>query len=420
MYSTGTVRVGVCLAILITLPLGGSAAGGDSPELLAEALLASDSAPLPLLALAHGESFSPVPLSYLPGHDWGLSTPARPFTPLPRLPERSEGLPVEIGGDYADRYEYCDTFADGWHREDASIDGLSALRWDRDGGALELRGSPERRQVSLLYHFVSPYKVKDLVAELEGEIAGGGSDRLELAMSPDGEAFGHAVGVFGREEGQRFHLTTNASTQYEGGGFWVRITGELSPGSRVRLTAFRTAGRVKPPLRPEVALQPGGEERLCYRDTFRSRKIFHLAEIENPDALEWHRGHVRLRSQQGQPARVAVRQRFVSPEPLRALTVRIRNAAGEAGAANQFALSLDGHTLLAVQATPGGPFDGVTELRLDPRLLADARQFYVHMRLGGSGASPAASTVSDLQVEALMAQPPAATAAAPAAAPTHH
>lgn len=415
MSSTGTVRVGFCLVVVIAVPLAGwlyaAELGGPPPE----ALLASDSAPLPLVAAAPWEAFSAVPLSYLPGHDWGLPAPLTPPSPPP---ERSEGLTIEIGGDYANRYEYRDAFAEDWHREDATIDGLSALRWDRDGPALELVGSAGRRRVSLVYRFASPYAVKDVVAELAGEIAGGGDDRVELALSSDGKRFGHAVGAFGRGGGHRFHLTTHGSARFHACGFWVRITGELSAGSRVSLACFRMATRVKPPKLPEIALQPAGERRLGYHDTFRSQKMLHLAEIDNADALAWHRGRVGLRGHEGQPSRVVVRQKFVSPEPLRSVAVRIRNAAGRGGPRNHFALSLDGRTLLAAQATPDGAFDGLTELRLDPKLLGDARQFYVHMMLAGNGGDAPASVVSDLQVEALAAEPPTATAAAPTTAPT--
>ncbi len=359
-----------------------------------------------LLAMADSQLFSSPALSYLP---WPpSSTPPR--APRPRVPDRLEGGPVEVGGDECLRYEYRDSFTKPWHREDATIEGLSSLHWEPEAGCLELRGARGRREVSLVYHFVAPYVMKDIVAELAGEIAGGGSDRIELALSTDGEDYGHAVGAFGRASGNRFLLTTNASARYHTCGFWVRIRGELSADACVRLSGFRLAGRVKPPGRAEVALEPAGGERLRYRDDFRSRKVFHLAEIENPAALGWQRGRIFVRGGD-EPAQVEVRQKFVSPEPLRAVLVRVAHAAQGEGQ-SELGISLDGRTLLASTATPGDGAAGTTELRCEDPRLAQARHFFLHLRLAGAG--DAASVVSRLEVEAQTAPPPTTTAAAAA------
>ncbi len=416
MNRTGKVRVSVLVFVAAGSLAAGGAVGGGARALEAGdlgAAIAPGAIPGSLLAVAHWGLFSHTPLSYLPWESWREPAPGESaLEAVVRRPrDRSEGGPVEVGGDSWARYEYCDTFGAAWHREDATIEGLSCLRWDPGASRLELRGSRHRRRVSLLYHFVSPYVMKDTVAELTGEIEGEGSDRIELALSPDGEHFGHAVGAFGCEGGNRFLLTTNASERFHTRGFWVRLRGELSPEGVVRLRRFRLANRVKPPGRPEVALERADEGRLMYRDDFRSRKLFHLAEIENAEALGWQRGRVFVRGGE-QGARVEVRQRFVSPDPLRAIAVRVSQAAA---GGNEFALSLDGRTLLAV-AKARAADDGTMELTLDDPRLASARQFYLHMRL----ASDAGSALSCVEVEARTADAATATAAATPADPVRH
>ena len=425
MPETGAVRVGVSVMLVVGLMGAGVAEGGHLPacgDVGLEVASVRKPLPGPLLAAAHWSLLSSVSLWSLPWSECALPAPgrgsARPS--VARATDRSEGGPVEVGGDRWSRYEYRDNFGQPIHREDATVDGVSCVRWDREASRLELHGAPSRPSVGLLYHFVAPYTIKDVVAELAGEIEGEGSDRIELALSPDGEDFGHAVGAFGREQANRFHLTTNASTRYHRCDFWVRVRGELSAGSCVRLTCFRLAGRVKPPGRPEVALEPAGQQRLRYRDDFRSRKVIHLAEIQNPKALEWQRGRISVRCSDAGPEQVALRQKFLSPEPLRSVAVRIRHAAG---AHSQFGLSLDGRTLLARQAAPGsgGLPDGTAELRLDDERLAQARQFYLHIVLAGTASGPAraASSISCVEVEARTAEPATATAALPVRAVSH-
>lgn len=412
MSDPGKVCVCACATLMLASTAAGAADGAAArPKACLQEALALDAAPGPLLAAAHWGLLTSFSLASLPWDNWALPGPASTAR-VPRVRHvtgRSEGGPVEVGGDAWSRYEYRDEYREPWHREDATIEGLSAVLWDREAGRLELCGGPGRTAVSLLYHFVSPYVMKDTTAEVTGTIDGDASDRVELALSPDGEHFGHAVGAFGGEEAKRFLLTTNASTRYHSRGFWVRVRGELGPAGCVRLSCFRVMNRVKPPGRPQVALERAEEQRLRYRDDFRSRKVFHLAEIENPKALGWQRGRIFVRGG-GEPVRVDVRQRFLSPEPLRAIAVRVRHAPGDSGG-QQFGISLDGQTLLAVARAPGD--DGTTELTLDDPRLAQAREFYLHMRLA-SDAPGAVAALSSLEVEARTAEPTAATAAATA------
>jgi len=419
MLPSGQAHGPVRLAVAVGLLVAGSVTAGN----ISAIDRAVPGSPLDTggwgLLCSLGPGASPLPswvVSVVPG--WEFSP--RPRVRRPRLPDRSKGGPVEIGGNRGRRFDYRDSFAEPWYREDATIDGASRLSWDPASSTIELRGSDEPRPVRLLYHFVSPYSVRDLLAELEGEIHGSRCDRIELALSADGERFGHCVGAFGRPEGNRFRLATNASTRFHTCGFWLRITGRLGPAGRVRLSAFRTTCRVKPPGRPTVALEPDDRQRLLYRDDFRSSKVLHLAEIDNGRALQWRRGKIFVNGDPHQGARVALRQKFVAPRPLRSIAVRVRNAADtRLGASNQFAISLDGHTLLATKATapqPQGLVRGTTELRLDdPATLADARHFYLHIILANRAGKPdqTANAVSHLEVEARTAPAATTTAALP-------
>jgi len=342
---------------------------------------------------------------------------------LPPSADRSEGQGVEVGGDRVKRYEYIDSFHELWCIDDPTIEGVSSLRWDGAVPALHIEGRPpERRRVSLTYRFASPFDMKELIVELEGDIQGAKGDRIELAISYDGESFLHPAHAYGRAGGNAFHLTTTASYRFDGPTFWVRVQADLAPQGRATLTRFKTSCRVKPPGRPEVALSPAGEGRLVYRDTFASSKILHLAEIQNPKALEWRRGGIFIRGHQGEPVQVVLRQRFLSPEPLRSLAVRVRNAANQRDdrASNLFGISLDGTHLIAQKSTPDadGVFRGTTELRVDdPALLAQAQQFYLHITLANGAGVPTdpSNILSRIDVEANAATRTTATAAAPAA-----
>ena len=424
MNRTRNVRARVCVVVLFSFLLVGSSVAGVIVSLgTAQARTPVGAVSGFHLTIARWALCCGAPSFPLSWGEWALGAVEAPAathkaTVTRILPQRSEGGPVEIGGNRVARYEYRDTFGEPWHREDATIEGMDCIRWDGGSSTLEIRGTSERRHVSLRYHFVSPYVVKDVLSELEGEIQGGPSDRVEVSMSPDGKEFGHAVGAFGRATPNEFRLTTNGSRKFHACGFWVRIAAELAPRSRVRLTGFRTACRIKPPGRPEVALEPAGDDRLSYRDDFRSTKVLHLAEIENRPALEWRRGRIFIRGRQGSPVRVVVRQRFLSPEPLRAIAVRIHNAADQrrAGGRNQFAISLDGRTPIALEATPGpkGVFTGVTELRLDdPARLGQAREFFLHIVLANEAGKPtdASNSVSCVEVEARTALPRTETTA---------
>jgi len=332
--------------------------------------------------------------------------------------DHSQGQAIEVGGDRVKHYEYRESFQGQSCVDDPAVEGVSCLRWDASAPALWIEGREAgQRRVTLTYHFACPYDTKELSAELMGEIQGSRNDYVELALSRDGQQFGHAARAYGRSDGNPFHLSSVPSHRFDVPTFWIRISAEVTSQSRIALRLFRAWCRVKPPETPQVALSVAGGDRLSYRDTFASTKLLHLAEIRNAAALEWQRGGVFLRGQEGSAVQVAVRQRFQSPAPLRSIAVRIRNAASLSGS-NTFGISVDGSTLIASKTTPGpdGAFNGTTELRVeDTRLLADARQFYLHITLanGGQAAAEPSNILSGIEVEARSAEPVTQTAALP-------
>ncbi|HPD17586.1 MAG TPA: hypothetical protein PLE19_21825 [Planctomycetota bacterium] len=375
---------------------------------------------MPLVALAPGGPLAPEK-SASPLVALATSPFAAAWRSQPTAVDRTKGRPVEIGGDRVRRFIYCDTFREPWCLEDAAVEGLNGLRWDPQAPALLLEGhGPGRQRLRLTYRFTAPYDAKELVASLEGEIAGSPRDRVSLALSLDGRDFILPARACGRPAGNPFHLTTTSSYYFDGLGFWIRVEADLQPGSRVVLRRFVANCRVKPPGRPEVTLTPDVEGRLLYTDAFASSRILHLAEVENPSALEWQRGALLLRGREGAPTQVVIRQRFLAPDPLRSLLVRVHHAVNrrELGGTSSFALSLDGRTPLASCTTPGdeGVFRGVTELRLDsPAALREARQFYLHITLSndkGSAAAPS-NVLSAIEVEARPAEREARAAMAP-------
>ena len=353
---------------------------------------------------------------------------SRPLAALRRLHQaagdRSSGQPIEMGGDRVLRFIYCDTFAEPWFAEDAAIEGVSCLSWDGSAPALHFEGrGPERRRVSLTYHFTAPYDAKELVTHVQGVIHGGTGDRVELTMSANGRDFIHPARAWGRAAGNEFHLMSAAGYQFDRQSFWIRVAADLAPGARVTLQEFTANCRVKPPGRPEVALAPDSEGRLRYSDTMASSRLLHLAEVENAQALQWRRGGALLCGQQGNPTRVVIRQKFVAACPLRSVVVRVRHAVGpRTGGSNSFGLSLDGATLVARSSAPGadGALAGDAELRLDdPAALAGAQQFFLHITLdsGAGGPGTATNVLSGIEVEVRSADQPIRTAAAPGGTP---
>jgi len=398
---------------------------------------ASADGPNDLLALCHELN---VPATFLPtasrADGGGAAQPSRDPGPtvgkayalhtlwrqLPPEADRAEGHPIEVGGDRVKRFEYRETFEQQWFIGDPTIEGVSCLRWDPAASALHIEGrGGRRRRVVLTYHFSSPWHTKELISELEGSIQGTREDCVELSLSRDGRRFIHPARALGRQDGNPFHLTDTASYRLDGEEWWVRIAATVAPRSRCTLTLFRANCRTKPPGRQEVALAPATDGRLAYRETFDSSKILHLAEIQNLTALEWQRGGVFIRGRSGGPVEVVLRQKFVSPEPLRAVAIRIRNAAirSEVQGTNVFGISIDGSSLLARKTTPGAEarFTGTTELRVtDAARLAGTRHFYLHIVLtneAGAETDPS-NILSQIEIEAETAGGTTRTAAAPA------
>ncbi len=338
-----------------------------------------------------------------------------------QMPEAADTLvagPVEVGGDRVKRFDYTDHFRQQWFLDDATIVGVSRLRWlGREG--LEIVGTNPRREVSLTYDFLGPWETRELVAELAGKISGKAGDFVELALSRDGKQFIHAARAYATPEGNPFHLTSVSSYRFDRERFWVRVTAVLSRGSAARLELVRANCRVKPPGLHVVSLGPGQDGRLVFAEGFRSRRILHTAEIDNPRALEWERGGLFVRGQNGQPVAVHIRQRFETAEPVARVVVRLHNAAiGPVGQVeNSFAISTDGSTpitMASVRPRDGGWF-GTTELEAGPSALpAPSKTFYLHITLKSRGVQSVfpSNILGRIEVEAIPASASTRLAAA--------
>ena len=333
-----------------------------------------------------------------------IAAPSSAVVPRPARPliDRLDGRPIEVAAGKIQRFFYREDFRKGWFKRDATIDGYASVQWDRDRGALHIDGGPrERRRVTVRYHFVSPFSMKDPLTEVVGEIAGTLDDSIELALSYDGKTFNHPVRAWGAPDGNRFHLATEGNRCHRGGRFWVRIAADLGPQAHVALGSFYTMCRVKcDEGSPTARLEAEGDGHLVYRDTFDSTKIFNYARVDNPDALQWERGQIFLRGAD-KPVRVALCQKIAFRTPLRQVAVRVRNTARK-DSVNEIGLSLDGVKVLTRKASAAP--DATTELRLDDATtLADARQVYLHIVLATDGGPSAelSNVISGLEVEGI-------------------
>ena len=331
----------------------------------------------------------------------------------------STGRAVQVAGDRENRYAYEERFEalTECFIDDAFINGFQLLRWDGEDERLLVRSRRRGRQsVELIYHFTSEFEMTDMVATLAGRSSGG---RATVATSINGHRFEHAATA---EQDGAFELVSNTADneEFKGKEFWVRVLAEVGeqPAEPVAFDRFHVTCSVTPPERREIELALDTEGSVRYVDDFQTQKHLHLAEIDNLDLLEWQRGYVGTHGVKGRGVVVSLRQKFVSPQALASVRVKMTSTAHRAlGSSNTVGLSLDGKEPLLTETTLGrekvdGRAQGKYSGTLEVDVSADARfanvsEFWVHLIMRNtSGADTRTSNrIQNYEVDCRLAKP---------------
>ncbi|NOX55669.1 MAG: hypothetical protein GXP27_14765, partial [Planctomycetes bacterium] len=171
------------------------------------------------------------------------------------------------------------------------------------------------------------------------------------------------------------------------------------------------ACHVEPPKLRQITLTPDADGHVRYEDDFQTSKFLHLAHVTGREDLKWQPGRLQTHGVRGRAARVLLRWKVVSPQPLRHLKVRLDGRANEKhlGATNRLAVSLDGRKELAADTTAGKPTDKNGNVRqpLQLDLSGDARfegvrVFWVHVEMLNRSGLPTgtSNSVERLSIEA--------------------
>ena len=320
----------------------------------------------------------------------------------------STGRPIPAAGDREHQFIFRQSFAAlnaPSFIEDAFINGFLALRWDGETEALYVRRQgPGRDAVELIYHFVSEFELSHMVATLRGSVVGGDA-RASVAVSINGHSFEHSAST---AESGAFSLVTGneENAEFVGKEFWVRVRAEVGdePAEPVRIDELGVRCRVAPPERREIKLTPGLDGNVVYADDFQTQKHLHVAEITNPDQLDWQRGYVGTHGVKGRRNEVTLKQKFVCEKSVSQLRVAMDSTGHRAlGSFNTLGLSLDGLEPLLSETSSGkeeregkakGRYKGTLELDAsgDSRFAA-IKTFWVHLTM--TNASGAATRTSN-------------------------
>jgi len=296
--------------------------------------------------------------------------------PLPSA-DWSYGQPVEMAGGEDNRFEYADDFGSQKSIDDATIDGFLSLRWDGFGQRLGVLGGGA---ATLTWHLWSAFEMRGpSVAASFAPVEGAQAD-LAISWSADGNTWQELA-------------AGEPPADFAGQNLWVRLTMSVAGGeagqSAAWLDDFAIRGECVPPEERVVRIEPLNRRgRFEYSDDFEATRALHLAHIDGGEFLEWERGRVGLRGQDGKAARPALRWRFVAERPMRDLRIAIESYSHQQlGAYNEIGVSLDGQNLLVSDTTRGkenasGRYVGTIEFDLaDDERFAGATELWLHVTL---------------------------------------
>jgi hypothetical protein len=322
-------------------------------------------------------------------------------TDTSRLPtesaQHSEGVPIEVAADESGKCEWVDDFSTYAFIDRATIHGFLNLRWEGVAKRLVLKPAQRDRRAELVYHWFTPFRLRDPQVALRGMTEGKGS-ALGVAVSTDGQTWSTEALTSGTGAAEvRIPLP---KLDWQGKNLWARVTLKAPAQGQCALTGVRLTSGFVPPSDHTYALAPPGElyalsgtTQVAYFDDFASRRYLHMGQVEGAEWLRWQPGQLTLSGVEGRAVRAEVKQHFRADKPLKLKRLAAEMTAEKSlGAHNEIALSLDGKTPLATATTVGkenenGRFSG--ELSLDLAAVPQSARvtgFWVHLILAnGSG-----------------------------------
>lgn len=292
--------------------------------------------------------------------------------------------PVELAGDAQNQLHFREDFTTDRFLSQATIHGFLNLAWSGGEKAIWLKASDKPTRAELLYHFTSPFTLKNLTVKTTG------SGQIKVELSHDWDKW----------------VAANTLTDPSGHNFWARIT-LSAPASKQPATFLRSievtgdfagppdhAMPLLPVVKNDEIFDESLEGDVIYRDDFQAPRYLHIGEIVGAPDLQWQPGTLSVRGVEGRAARVEIRQHFTSQRPLNLKGVTLTNMSiGALGGHNELTLSLDGKTPLATTTSAGkgrasdGMFSG--DLTLDLANEAKAQGvtgFWLHLvMVNGSG-----------------------------------
>jgi len=301
-------------------------------------------------------------------------------TDVSRLPlpgaQWSYGIPMEIAGGADNRFTYIDDFSDTKFIDDATIDGFLSLRWDGFGRRLGVLGGDE---ATLTWHLWSAFEIRAPAVSLTVVPEEGATGRVALSYSADGNTW-------------REMAAGEALADFAGRNLWVRaqLSAQGPPDEpALWIDDLTISGETVPPAERVVQIVPANRRgNFEWRDDFRSTRAMHQAIIDDGEDLQWERGRVGIRGQDGRAIRPTLRWHFSAERPMRDVTITVESYSHQQlGAHNEIGVSLDGENLLLSETTSGrenasGRYVGTITFDLsgDERF-ADATDLWLHVTL---------------------------------------